>query len=279
MSSTVRTTRRYVIVLQDGSLLEDIDIFLEGSSRVTIAYDGDRFEGDLLALESFAKCHGGVAHPVAPPTGYKDTMLAVPMVPERLETPEHVEDWSEDLPTAKSSPEGVSLPVEDPESNPVKGEDQWPPELRVARLGEHTLDGVIPKPSKVDEPGEPRMGFLGSSNQPVLAQGRLNRDADPDGSANPYNANAGPGLSFDVLHVPGLTDQLHAYGRFWCRAPDIPPLPMVLARDLGNCSIGMPRFAGTTIRGRIRPDTGGIDPCIPDHMMWEKYGRLDDGVT
>lgn len=275
MASNVRNLRRYVLVTHEGAILEDFEIFVEGSTRVIVVYDGDRFEGDLLTLESLAKNNGAVAHPVAPPEGYDNRLTAIPFGATDVVTDKGMAgDWSDDQEPAPSPQGGVTLSTE--ESVGVVADsnsDQWPPAIDSPMAGGHAPQDPIKDPDEVKSPQEFHVKFPGDSNLLALEQGGLVKGTGLDGLVNPYDLREGDGLSSEILHVPGLSDQFHAYGMYWCRAPDIPPLPASLDRDLGNCSIGMPRYAGTTIAGRLRPDTGGVDPLIPDHIMWERYER------
>jgi len=275
MSSNVRNLTRYVIVTHEGALVEDIDIFLEGSGHVIIYCDGSRYDGDLLALESFAKLHGGVAHPVTPPPDFDQKItVEIPEEDVNIDLGGPVEDWSEDLPSTPSPSGGVNLEEEGSGVQPVKEGPHGPVPLTIPVKNkllpnvQVTPDmGMYPKPTLEDQGGD-GSGFA------AIWQGNPAEGPPPDGSVNPYEVLAGHGLSGTYLNVPGLTDHPRSYGSTWCRAPDEPPIPMILCRDLGNIAIGMPRHAGTTIVGSLRPDTGGQDPLIPDHMMWEAYETL-----
>jgi len=279
MASNVRNLTRYVIVTHEGTLVEDLTIFLEGSSRVIVYCDGSRFEGDLLALESLAKNHGGVAHPVVPPPDFNQKLTVVPPDDPPVDLGGPIGDWSEDQEPIPSLGGGVSLPKGDEDHGPVKEGGQSFSAGHSDPVGERRSwdEDVFAQERK-----PPR--FLlskerGGAAPLVFRQGHVAVELSPDGEVNPYDAIAGPGLSNDALYVPDLSDHGHTYGFVSGYRPDDPPLPMYSHRDLGNCAIGMPRHAGTTIVGPLRPDTGGVGPFVPDHIMWEEYETAAGRVT
>jgi hypothetical protein len=262
LSGTVRNQLRYVLVSYEGVVNDDYVIFVSDSSAVTIyTRDGSTFDGDLLALESFAALNASYAVAVEPPPDF-DGKVKEESFPgdEDITLEEKVMDWSEDQPSDTESGLGVNLghivadkePVKELDGETVVGEVTLSPTVS------HADAGIPPAPD--EDP--PHLGVT------------------PDGVVQ------GLGLydklvSFDrrqKINLPGTVIPLDMisqimpenYGTAF-RKKGIPKKPMVVTRDLGNCIMGMPTWVGTTIVGPLRPDTGGKDPSIADHDMWLQY--------
>jgi len=248
--------------------VEDLEIFLTGSGSVQVYMDGDCFDGDLLALESLAKIHGGVAHPVEAPEWYDGTITEVSPPDKELSVEEPVVDWSEDHLTTPSPAGGVSLTQEDLGEVASQALDPISaPGLHVESVAEHPVS-----PSSEGDTGDPPGSTVTVDTDglcSVLMQGNKGRVGPVKPGTNPYE-DGGSGLSSAIVPWEAAIGTPNVYG-YVMRKHNRPSLPMVLHKDLGNMLDGMPRHAGTTIVGRLRPDTGGTDPRIPDHIMWRVY--------
>jgi len=121
----------------------------------------------------------------------------------------------------------------------------------------------------IKEPDPDGKGSLNSA-PPCTIQGAAGRVGVFDGTSNPYHEHPGSGIGDVMLDLGSLDKPPDWYGKA-TRNVDFPPLPMVLCRDLSNCIDGMPRNVGTTIAGKLRPDTGWLDPVVADHTLWRYY--------
>jgi hypothetical protein len=265
MSSTVRNLERYVIVRHEGGLVEDVVIFVEDQSSVTIHTAwGETYCGDLLALETYAKLHDGIAYPVEKPPGFNNVKQEV-LLPEidHSDLPGNTSfDWSEDQEEEEQQGGGVTLQSAEEEKPIVTGGplpvSGGPVKVHLDTTGA-TEEG---KP-----PPAPDLHLL------PFTQGRGRTGVGPwDGGSNPYHDRPGSGIGNVMISLEGTDIPPDQYGTAF-RKRGAPSLPMFTDRDLSNCMYGMPRHAGTTIAGTLRPDTGGRDPVLPDHMMWMEYAR------
>jgi len=262
MSGTVRNQRQYILIQENGNVLKDFTIFVDDESHVTVyTDDGDCFDGDLLALEALAGLHRAVAYPVMPPPDFNGEIQEEILQDEKtLEIEVPVTDWAETVSNESSEagvilPQAISLPEDDSNG---KGKSRETP-VR-------------------EEHGE-------SSKDPVPGAGATSADAigffDPSASAQGIGTYAGV-VVLENRHLDRkITSLVVPYkpftlmvGRDYGVAPrkrGAPVNPMFTKRDLGNCVMGMPVSAGTTIVGALRPDTGGKNPAVPDHEMWLQH--------
>jgi hypothetical protein len=262
MSGTVRNRIRYVLVSYDGVVNEDFVIFVDNSSAVTVyTAAGETFDGDLLALETFAALNKSYAVPVEPPSDFTGEVKEVSHPSEDvLAEDEKVVDWSEDPAIDSGSEKGVNL---------AHAEDEVPP------VKEASISAAIIE--KIDD------AALLTGGMEAITPGEhpIHAGVTPDGVVQ------GKGIYDNLfiadrsrkINLPGTVVPLELithispenYGTA-VRKKRIPNKPMVLFRDLGPCLMGMPTWVGTTIAGPLRPDTGGKDPSIADHDMWRQYG-------
>lgn len=279
MASMLGNLTRYVLVRHEGGLVEGIDIFVRGSSEVTVYSDGETFDGDLLALEALAKIHGAVAYPVEPPPEFQLHGIQKEIIlPPGLEVDEPVTDWSEDH--EDSTRVGPEVHRNDNGTHDVHVyELSWEEAEASVKAAPASRDlppakgrGAVPSspPSSYEDDG-------GGTSTNLFIQGNRGRAGPVEAGTNPYDDDPGPGLGDAVLNLESLEKPPDWYGRVAVR-PDIPAKPMFLSRDLGNCLYGMPRWVGTTIVGQLRPDTGGLDPVLHDHDKWMEYSACDTTV-
>jgi len=270
MEGNVRSHTRWILLRPNGTHVSGLSIVSVGSSTVLVyTADGTCFEGDLLALESLAKLHRAVAHPVERPPDLPEEIWEelIPNDDENVVGVEPAGDWSDDQPAEESPPGGVSLCGT---ADPAPVVTQEPVRIpNTAQTGPVQISGAAVSSETA-----------GHGPTTLVIQGGGGGTGAGDSWTNPYHEDPGPGLRPDIqIGYESVRDIIPKYGTVF-RKIGVPNKALVLKRDLGLCMRGMPAWAGTTIAGSVRPDTGGIDPRIPDHIQWLEYGvphRKDPG--
>jgi hypothetical protein len=290
--SKVRNAVRWTIVRNsDASQVEGLEILVLPDGKVLVD-DGElTFTGDLLALEALAKLHRGVAHPVESPNGGVTSVELVlegpppvlgddlPVEPEPIQEPAttvvppdepiaEVDVPSIEQKSVNDEGQGV-VPVIQPETSSVSPE----PDIPVG--SEIEIDPVLRHEPISDDPHvQHNLDMWLDSTSGIVIQGGGGGDGTADAVTNPYHADPGGGIDMkpvrDYLNKDNPT-WYHCHRARTGQGGNL--VNMVLHRDLGYCIVGMPRWAGTTICGRLRPDVGGTGPPVPDHIAWIKYGK------
>jgi len=274
MSGNVRTQHvRYVLITHSGVVLDDYQIVLRDNSSVLIYTSaGETYEGDLLALETFAKINRAIACPVSPPADF---------------TGEVCEDYSAFLQTEDDWADDADTGIHQFDIDSAKAADSAEAASSHPILPEGTssrLHEGVDTPSAVSSNGGvnlqleehvdllPRQEEEVSRPCPEILQGAGGTDGSEDVFTNPYHQHSEPGLApSGKITYEDVASIIGDYGTVRVN-PNIPRVPAVVKRDLGNCLMGMPAWVGTTLVGRLRPDTGGEDPPIDDHIAWLYYG-------
>jgi len=262
MSGTVRNLVRYALITHQGVFLEDFTIFVKDNTYVTIYCDGSCFDGDLLALETLAALNGAVAHPIEPPPGFD--LVEVQEVPHPVGSvalPDRiVGDWSDDQSVDSGSDAGVNLASSVDSVTSVKKEPVFVSEPGTPAGAETFPENLLTSGDNGNQQVMPPEG------DNYIAQGIGIYDNVNTTSKRPPRYLSEAFISNSIFD----TKDIWTFGQAFAKRNQ-PRKPMSLSRDLGNCRLGMPVFAGTTIVGPLRPDTGGKDPPIPDHDKWLIY--------
>jgi len=288
--SNVRTATRWIIIRTDDDSEVELDLLQLADGRFIIMDEELTFWGDLLAVETLAKLHRGIAYPVE---GLDGNPLVVQLVPEGSAPIQGDADPLGGVtPDVPNEPSSVEVPVEEPSTEPTPEDCKVPADVGGAPKAVKPGPPVPPKPERFRTTGEsgvalpkpeepptevrahPEPGGAADSRYlPGAIQGGGGGDGRRDILSNPYHVYPGSGVNMkprrSLLHVKDPTWYHFQALRMKRQSA---PYPSVLSRDLGYCMEGMPRWVGTTIVGRLRPDTGGVDPPVPDHVKWKEYG-------